>query len=109
MTFKAGASASLNKTITEIMTFLKHTHDRPNVALRSFLRDKLADFGEHWYKRGFSRGHIESRNVESRVPERLNTTVKRRLAPGRTRTVALKSKLKPRKKTRLAFPKKKSK
>lgn len=58
--FKAGASASLNKTITEIREFLDDHGGRPDADLRGFLRKKLADMSEKRYRRGFRRGHIQS-------------------------------------------------
>lgn len=57
-----GRSDSLNKTITEVMTFLKDDGERPGgrgARLRHFLHEKLADFAEYWYKRGVRRGHME--------------------------------------------------
>lgn len=56
-------SESLNKTITEVMAFLKDDGERPGgsgAKLRKFLHEKLADLAEHWYKRGVRRGHMES-------------------------------------------------
>ena len=60
---KRGRADSLNKTITEIMHFLRDDAERPGGAgakLRPFLHEKLADFAEHWYGRGVRRGRIES-------------------------------------------------
>ena len=56
----AGASKSLNKTITEIMTFLGDDGDRTG-KLRPLLHEKLANLAEKWLKRGFRRGCIEAR------------------------------------------------
>jgi hypothetical protein len=55
-----GSSKSLSLTITEIMDFLGDTSKRPNVGLRAFLHEKLADLSVYWYKRGVRRGRIES-------------------------------------------------
>ncbi|MGO9591982.1 MAG: hypothetical protein ACLP3K_18280 [Candidatus Acidiferrales bacterium] len=58
-----GASASLNRTITEIMEFLGDRGPRPGgrgARLREFLHEKLANLAEKRYRRGFRRGHIES-------------------------------------------------
>jgi hypothetical protein len=54
-----GSSKSLNKTIKEIKRFMGDSAKRPqDVKLREYLYEKLADFGEDWYKRGFRRGHM---------------------------------------------------
>lgn len=61
--FVQGCSKSLNKTISEVATFLGHDAGRPGgrgTNLRDFLHEKLADLAEHWYKRGVRRGHMES-------------------------------------------------
>jgi hypothetical protein len=58
-----GSSQSLNGMITEIITFLKDDGKRPagrGADLRQFLREKIANYGLHWYKRGVRRGRIES-------------------------------------------------
>jgi hypothetical protein len=58
-----GRSEALNKTIGEIMNFLGDNAKRPGgtgADLRGFLREKLGDLGEYWYKRGVRRGRIES-------------------------------------------------
>lgn len=60
-----GRSEALNKTISEIMKFLGDNAKRPGgtgADLRGFLREKLADLGEYWYKRGVRRGRMESYN-----------------------------------------------
>jgi hypothetical protein len=59
----AGASRSLNKTISEIMTFLEDDEARPKPAkgvLRPFLQKKIGDLAEYWFKRGVRRGCIEA-------------------------------------------------
>ena len=58
-----GASASLNKTISEITAFLNDRGRRPwgrGADLRDFLHEKLTDLAEKRYRRGFRRGHMES-------------------------------------------------
>jgi hypothetical protein len=58
-----GRSEALNKTISEIVKFLGDNAKRPGgigVDLRAFLREKLADLAEYWYKRGVRRGRMQS-------------------------------------------------
>jgi hypothetical protein len=91
-----GASKSLNKTITEIETFLKSKsqHPGPGQQLRPFLHEALADLAEKWLKRGFNRGHKESRRLffaENKVPVTLRYKGYRELFTGRKRRVRLKS------------------
>jgi hypothetical protein len=97
--YTAGASASLNKTITEIMRFLKDEGERPTDGLRDFLREKLGDFAVKWYRRGFNRGHRETdkRCREDRiphVPRVLRYDATREFFTGDERSVSLKSTLK---------------
>jgi len=90
----AGASKSLNKTITEIMKHLGTDEIRPNNGLRAFLREKIGDLSERWYRRGFKRGHIESHKefkANARVPRKLQYTSSRNLSPGQDREIELKS------------------
>jgi hypothetical protein len=89
----AGASASLNKTISEIMKFLNSREPRPTAALRVFLREKIGDLGERWYRRGFNRGHRESRKQmrKGKVPRTLRYDATRKFFRGSRRTVRLKS------------------
>ena len=97
----AGSSASLNKTITEIMGFLKDAGPRPNVGLRPFLHEKIGDLAEHWYSRGFSRGHIQSRKAflaDGKVPRVLEYSCTRNVSPKQSRDIKLRS----------IYPKKKS-
>lgn len=46
MTFMAGASASINKTITAITNFQKKTDYRPNKKLRAFMEKKIVELCE---------------------------------------------------------------
>jgi hypothetical protein len=93
-------SASLNKTITEIMRHLKDRGPRPGglgADLRLFLHEKIGDLAERWYQRGFNRGHIESNNAfraTGKVPRVLTYKGTRHLSPRTTRAVSLKSTLK---------------
>lgn len=92
----AAASASLNKTITEIMEFLEDDGDRPSADFRPFLREKIADLGEHWFKRGFRRGHIESQKhfrETGEVPDKLRYSGDREFFNGESRTVRTRSTL----------------
>lgn len=93
---RAGASKSLNKTITEIVDFLGDEVDRPSKNLRAFLHDKMGDLAESWYRKGFNRGHRESYKVftsEGEVPVRLEAKKKRTLSLNQKRHVSLKSKI----------------
>jgi len=92
----AGASRSLNRTITAIMEFLDDEGDRPASGLREFLYDKLRDLAEKWYRRGFKRGHIESfkKTKGAGAPRTLRYDATRQFFVGGARTVRLKSRLK---------------
>lgn len=100
--FVGGASASLNKSITEIMAYLESPIDRPNHNLRRFLHGQMADLAETWFRRGFNRGHRECRahfRSTGEVPRILEYEGKRTLFTGNKRAVALRSviKAKPKK------------
>jgi hypothetical protein len=91
------ASKSLNKTITEIMTYLKDSGGRPRDDLRPFVHEKLADLSEKWFKRGFNRGHRESWDRFSdkgKVPRTLRYEGARELFSNKKRKVELKSMIK---------------
>ena len=94
--YAAGASASLNKTTTVIMKFLKDEGERPPRRLRAFLHEKLGDLAEMWYRKGFNRGHKESAEQceASRVPRVLRYDATREFFTNHDRTVRLKSTLK---------------
>jgi len=94
--FAAGASASLNKTITAIMEFLEHEECPPRRRLRDYLHERLGDLAVKWYRRGFNRGHRESDNQcnYGRVPRVLRYDATREFFTGTERTVQLKSTLK---------------
>jgi hypothetical protein len=100
--YAAGASASLNKTTTVIMKFLKDEGERPPRRLRAFLHEKLGDLAEMWYRKGFNRGHKESYRQceEGRVPRVLRFDATREFFTDDERTVHLKSTLKRKRKKR---------
>lgn len=93
-----GASSSLNKSIAEIDTFLTgHGVPMSPGPLRDELHDKLADLAQKWYRRGFSRGHRESRATYlalGKVPKKLRAKVGRNLFAGKRRILKLKSTIK---------------
>ena len=94
--FAAGASASLNKTITAMETFLEDKGDRPARGLRDYLSAQLGDLAVKWYRHGFSRGHKESnkRSSGGRIPRVLRYDATREFFTDDERTVHLKSTLK---------------
>ncbi len=95
--FAAGASASLNKTITAIMKFLEDDDARPSQGFRAFLHEKIADLNLHWFRRGFNRGHKESLrhfHDDGEVPAKLRYEGHRTLFTGHKRKLVLKSTLK---------------
>jgi hypothetical protein len=95
-----GASASLNRTITEIMRFLEDDGYRPGgrgADLRGFLHEKIADCTERWFRKGFNRGHRESFGVYEQtgaVPVTLRYECAREVFTGQERTLLLKSQIK---------------
>jgi hypothetical protein len=96
--FAAGASASLNKTITALQRFLQEQTRRPPNGNRDYLYELIADYGERNYRRGFNRGHRESaKNIRNgKVPKVLRYTKHREFFTGEPRTVHLKSTLRKR-------------
>jgi hypothetical protein len=86
-----GASKSLNKTISEIMEHLGDERRRPKAKLRKFMRARIGDLCEHWYKRGFRRGHMQSVKTLS---EPLRYECSRKLSPGQNRKITLISTIK---------------
>jgi hypothetical protein len=95
--FAAGASASLNETIGKTMAFLNDNEDRPNRELRAFLHEKLADFGEYWYKRGVRRGHMESYKIfaaTGELPTKLRYKARRVFFDGQERRISVRYKIK---------------
>jgi len=89
MSFVAGASASIAKTIKEIEA-IHRGHGLPQSGprrrrLRSELRSVLIKSAKVWYGRGFNRGHKEAfREFKRRsvVPVRLAVVVEREFLPG---------------------------
>lgn len=53
----AGASESLNRTISDLMEYMEDQSSRPNAELRQFMYDKVADLAEWWANEGFYWGH----------------------------------------------------
>jgi hypothetical protein len=96
MTLATGRSQSLNRTIAELMRFLKYKGNRPNCEFRAFLHEKLADFGEHWYKRGVRRGHMESYRIfaeTGELPRKLRYKSCREFFDGQERRISIRSKV----------------
>lgn len=97
-----GRSESLNKTISEIMKFLRDGSGRPGgrgANLRDFLNEKLADLAEYWYKRGVRRGHMESHKefkATGTLSARLRYKGKREFFDGQKRRVRVTSRIKKR-------------
>src|ERR1039458_10136482 len=98
-----GRSESLNKSISEIMTFLGDDEKRPGgmgVMLRDFLHEKLADLSEYWYKRGVRRGHMESHKefkATGALSVRLQYKGKKEFFDGQERRGRGTTKIKPKK------------
>ena len=100
MTFVAGASASINKTIDEIERILQGRKLSQGGVLRQQLRDALEEAlvksSKSWYKKGFNRGHKESylayKETET-VPSVLKIHVQREFIPKSKSKVVLKSTL----------------
>jgi hypothetical protein len=95
--FVQGCSMSLNKTISELMTFLGDGTARPRGQLRGFLNEKLADFAKHWYTRGVKRGHRKSYKefkATGAVPARLPYKGTRKLFGDKERQLRFTSKIK---------------
>jgi hypothetical protein len=94
--FAAGASASLNKTITAMERFLEDEQDRPTHGLRDYLFARLGDLAAKWYRHGFNRGHKESKRQSrnGRIPRTLRYDATREFFIGAKKTVHLKSTLK---------------
>jgi hypothetical protein len=82
------------------MKFLEDEGARPEPGrgeLRPFLHDKIGDLAERWFRRGFNRGHIESRRAfeaDAKVPRHLEYECSRDLSPGQERDLTLKSTIK---------------
>ena len=86
----------MNKTISEIMDVLEDEGGHPGRrgAKRAFLHKKLADLAEKWYRRGFKRGHVESRKAfreHGTVPAKLRYEGSRELFTGQKRQVKVTS------------------
>lgn len=94
--FAAGASASLNKSITALMDFLHENGKRPSGRLRPALEKLLAQLAKKWYRKGFNRGHRESaeQTKGTRVPTMLHFDATREFFTDNRSSVRLKSRLK---------------
>lgn len=100
MSFVAGASASIMKTISEIEAILDGAELGYGGPKRNALRAKFqAAFiksSKSWYKKGFNRGHKESYRAfaqTKRIPATLTANVERVFIPNATKKIALKSAL----------------
>jgi hypothetical protein len=101
MSFVAGASAAIMKTLGEIEAVLEG--DKLSMAgpkrkmLRAKLRAVLTRSSLVWYRKGFNRGHKESFREfkqKSRVPKTLSIEVEREFIPNIQNTIKLKSVIK---------------
>lgn len=98
--YKKGASASLNKTIAELIAFTGKQPKVSTASLRKKLHEMLAALAEQYMKRGFNRGHRESRKMfkaTGNVASKLAYEGSRTLFIGQKKTVKLKSAVKKRK------------
>jgi hypothetical protein len=100
MSFVAGASAAIMKTMKEIESILEGEHllvaGPKRTALREKLQSSLIRSSKTWYRKGFSRGHKESfreSKLHRRVPSTLTTEVARQFLPGSKVEVRLQSTL----------------
>lgn len=100
MSFVAGASASIMKTIKEIEAILEGEeldYSGPKRhALRAKLQAALIKSSRSWYKKGFKRGHMEAYRAsvaKGEVPLTLSASVEREFLPNSTSAVSLKSSL----------------
>lgn len=94
--YAAGASSSLNKTITEIVDFLDIERPMTEGQLRDALHEALADLAESWYRRGFVRGHRvchEYYTDRGKFPRVARYEGERLLFIDNQRTIKLKSRL----------------
>ena len=105
MHFAAGASASINKTISEIEAIVGGKnlgHGSPKRAqLRAKLKNAVMRSSKSWYKKGFMRGHRESyhaHKLSGRVPRTLSVQVEREFIPNSPSIVSLKSKIRSKRK-----------
>lgn len=100
MTFVAGASASIMKTISEIEDILngeKLSGGGPKrETLRAKLQAALIKSSRSWYRKGFNRGHKECYRAlkeNKHFPATLQVNVEREFIPNSLSTVVLKSTL----------------
>jgi len=98
--FASGASASINKTIREVVG-VRLGHVGPTGPLRSKLHGKLLReydrLAEIWFRIGFRRGHKEARREFGRkgvVPKILHAKTTMKFSRGASKAVRLVSVLK---------------
>ena len=93
----AGASASLNKTISELMDYMEDVSHRPSSDMRQFMYDRIADIAEWWANEGFywAHGTAHQKSIElGEVPATLTVDYGNAwLAPGCERQLSLKSRI----------------
>ena len=93
----AGASASLNKTITDIMSYMEDDGARPSAGFRDFMNHKLADLAESWAQEGFYYGHCEANRAQredGEIPATMTYDYgNTELFPGVQRNLFLKSRI----------------
>lgn len=98
----AGASKSINKTISEIEGFLQNAGvNAPAGKLRPMLHASIADLAEKWYRRGFKRGCIEAKDAykeTGKFPKEVTYDGSRELFIGQKRDLELVWRAKPKKK-----------
>jgi len=100
MTYAAGASASIMKTLNEIEKIVGGKKLPPAGPKRNALRQKLQaaliKSSRTWYRKGFNRGHRESFRAhkhQALVPATLVVNVEREFLPKTQSPVKLKSRL----------------
>lgn len=99
-TYAAGASASINKTISEIEHILRGKKLPSTGSLREQLRAELQaaiiTSSRKWYRKGFNRGHkacYQAVKNGEKFPSVIEAAVEREFIPKTSSKVKLKSKL----------------
>lgn len=87
----AGASKSLNKTISEIEAVLAGAGIPPTASpLRKNLRSAISKLAQNWFRRGFRRGCIETHGVwkgTGKFPREVTYDARRDFFDGRKQAV----------------------
>lgn len=98
--YVAGASASINKTLNEIVRIVEGKRLAPagplRVQLRAELQAVVIASSKRWYRKGFNRGHKECYRVAKRagkVPSVIAAAVEREFVAKTSSKVKLKSTL----------------